>query len=108
MKDKGLNKKLVQDFNTSSREHRGQKEAFFGFRKMFWDYLNKLNVAFYDACCEDASADADGEEVYPTRYNYTQRRLEYFNGTEWVDIAEIVETTTTTTTTSTTTTTTAP
>lgn len=51
MKDKGLNKGLVQDFNTSDKRTKG---AFYGFRKMFWDYLNKLHIPFSDACCDTA------------------------------------------------------
>lgn len=52
MKDKGLNRGLVQQFDTSDKR---QKGAFYGFRKMFWEYLNKLNVGFYDPCCPEAS-----------------------------------------------------
>lgn len=69
---------------------------------MFWNYLTKLNVAFYDPCCAEASDPG----VYPVRYNSNLERLEYFNGTSWVDIIEITETTSTTTTTSTSTSTT--
>lgn len=107
MRDKGLDKGLIRSFDDSKRELRGQSKGFFGFRKMFRDYLTKLNVAFYDTCCPAATE----EGIYPVRYNATLGILEYFNGTEWVDIVGIVETTTTTTTTtssSTTTTTTAP
>lgn len=98
MKDKGLDRGLVQDFDTSARRGKGH---FFGFRKMFWDYLTKLGVAFYDPCCEDA-ADAG---TYPVRFNSNPayQRLEYWNGTAWVDITQIDETTTTTTTSTTTT-----
>lgn len=52
MKDKGLDRGLVQQFETSARMGKGH---FYGFRKMFWDYLNKLNVPFFDSCCPDAS-----------------------------------------------------
>lgn len=51
MKDKGLDRGLVQDFNTSDRRTKGH---FYGFRKMFWDYLNKLHIPFSDACCDTA------------------------------------------------------
>lgn len=53
MRDKGLNKGLVQSFDTSSIN---TQNVFFGFRKMFRDYLNKLNVGFYDSCCPQAAA----------------------------------------------------
>jgi hypothetical protein len=52
MLDKGLNKGLVQDFKTDKM---GESKSFFGFRKMFWTYLNKLGVPFYDSCCTSAS-----------------------------------------------------
>jgi hypothetical protein len=74
---------------------------------MFRDYLTKLNVVFFDGCCDAANTDG----IWPVRYNENLFRLERFNGTTWVDIAEVVETTSTTTTSTsstTTTTTTAP
>lgn len=105
MIDKGLDKGAIRTINTSDRKQRGWGKGFFGFRKMFWDYLTKLNVAFYDECCVDAST----EGMLPVRWNENLLRLEKFNGTTWVNIEEVIEvptTTTTTTTTSTTTTTT--
>lgn len=106
MIDKGLDKGVIRTINTSDRKQRGWGKGFFGFRKMFWDYLDKLHVVFYDECCTDAST----EGILPVRWNENLLRLEKFNGTEWVDITQIIEvtTTTTTTTTSTTTTTTTP
>ncbi len=100
MRDSGIDKGLVKQFNTSDRDKRGWAKGFFGFRKMFWDYLKKLHVPFYDECCGDASEEA---ATYPVRYNATLQRLEFFNGTEWADISVIAETTTTSTTTTTTT-----
>ena len=108
MKDYGIDKGLIQYMDDSERNKRGWKQRLFFFRKMFRDYLKKLNVVFFDACCEDSSE----EGIYPVRYNSNLGRLEYFNGTVWGDITEVVETTTTTTTStttsSTTTTTTSP
>ena len=95
MRDYGLNKGEVQQFETSNKYSKG---VFYGFRKMFWSYLKKLNVPFFDACCEDAG-DAG---MYPVRYNSTLQRLEFFNGVAWADISGITETTTTSTTTTTT------
>lgn len=103
MRDKGLDKSLVQFRDDSLRSQRGWMQNFFSFRKMFWEYLKKLHVPFYDECCP---ASAEEEGMYPVRYNSTLGRLEYFNGTDWADITGIAETTTTTTTSSTTTTTT--
>lgn len=99
MRDKGLDKGLIREFDDSKRDRRGWSKGFFGFRKMFRDYLTKLNVAFFDTCCPEASE----ENMYPVRYNALLQRLEFFNGTEWADITGISETTTTTTTSTTTT-----
>jgi len=103
MRDKGLDKGLIREFDDSKRDRRGWSKGFFGFRKMFRDYLTKLNVAFFDTCCPEASE----EDAYPVRYNASLQALEYFNGETWTDIESIDETTSTTTTSSTTTTTTA-
>ncbi len=61
MKDYGINKGLIQEFQTSDRRSKG---AFYGFRKMFWHYLNILGVPFYDPCCPTAST--AGSTSYPT------------------------------------------
>lgn len=97
MRDYGIIWSAIQKFNTSDRRTKG---AFYGLRKMFWTYLNKLNVPFFDPCCEDAPT-----ATYPVRYNADLQRLEFFNGTEWADITGIAETTTTTTSSTTSTTT---
>src|SRR5690349_14355821 len=52
MKDEGILKGYVKQFETSDRNNGG---VFYGFRKMFWKYLTKLNVPFYDPCCAEAS-----------------------------------------------------
>lgn len=57
MRDKGLDKGLIREFNTSDRNKRGWSKGFFGFRKMFWDYLTKLHVGFNDPCCQDAGGE---------------------------------------------------
>lgn len=72
MKDQGINSGLVQEFDTTKKEAR----SFFGFRKMFWNFLNKLNVAFYDPCCTTASTIGA-----PIRYADSQ--VEYFDGSNW-------------------------
>jgi len=102
MKDKGLDKAMVKEFETSDRYNKGNK---FGFRKMFWDYLNKLHIPFFDACCADAP---DAPAIEPIGFNATLGEIVRFNGTEWVPVTSFTTTTTTTTTSTTTTTTAAP
>lgn len=103
MRDKGLDKGLIKDFDASERGKRGFGKGFFGFRKMFWDYLNKLGVAFHDTCCEDASTAL----TYPVRYNANTGVIQYYDGTwKTVPAGPLNPTTTTTTTSSSTTTTT--
>jgi hypothetical protein len=80
MKDKGLDMGLIRELNTSERNKRGWSKNFYGFRKMFHSYLNKLEVPFYDICCAEAS-----ENPGPVRFNVTTGSLEYFNGTAWVE-----------------------
>lgn len=77
MKDKGLDKGLVRDFESSSKT----KGNIFGFRKMFWDYLKKINVPFYDSCCADASI----ADSVPVRFNSDTDVIERFNASsgEW-------------------------
>ena len=104
MKDSGIDKGLVRHFDDAPRANRGLGKGFYGFRKMFRDYLTKLHVPFFDTCCPAASE----EDVYPVRFNAGLQRLEWFNGEVWQDIAGITETTTTSTSTTTTSTTTQP
>jgi len=100
MKDKGINAGLVQNFDTSRRP-KGQWKAMFGFRKMFWDYLNKLHVGFYDPCCPSANGDEPGEGITGVRFNNDTGVLEFWDPyTEaWVPVEDWEATTTTTTTT---------
>ena len=100
MRDYGIDKGLIEFRDDEARNQRGWSKGFWSFRKMFWDYLNKLHVPFYDDCCEEAA-----DITYPVRWNESLNRMEKYNGTAWVDITEIVETTTTTTSSTTTTTT---
>ena len=44
--------------------------------------LTFLNVPFYDKCCDTTT-------VKPVRYNVTLTRLEYFDGTSWIDITTL-------------------
>lgn len=76
MKDKGIDLGLVQEFETSDKRNKGNK---WGWRKMFWTYLNKLNVPFYDSCCTDAP---NGQ--LPVAID--NRTLKYFDGTDWVAV----------------------
>lgn len=79
MKDKGLDRGLVQDFDTSAK--RG-KNHYFGFRKMFWDYMNKMHVPFSDDCCDLAPTST---MTFPVRFNSETGALETYNGTTWVE-----------------------
>lgn len=99
MKDQGIQKSSVISFETESNQFKG----IYGFRKMFWKYLKKLNVPFYDICCPEANG---GSEYSATRFNTTTGESEYWNGTEWVNVASWAAPTTTTTTTAAPTTTT--
>ena len=101
MKDQGLNKGLIQTFETSDRRSKG---AFFGFRKMFWTYLKKLNVPFYDPCC----AAADDSDRRPVAWDESQGEFVAYDGTAWVAVTSFSTTTTTTAAPTTTTTTTTP
>lgn len=82
MVDSGIDKGLVSKFNASDRDKRGWSKGFYGFRKMFWEYLNKLEVPFYDSCCVGAS-----DNPSPVRFDSTAGSLQYFNGTTWVSTA---------------------
>lgn len=75
MRDKGLDKGLIRYFDDAGRDKRGWDKNFFGFRKMFRDYLTKLNVAFYDTCCPAATE----EGIVPVRYNDTTNTLQFYN-----------------------------
>lgn len=75
MRDYGLDKGLVEFRDDSDRKQRGWQKGFFGFRKMFRDYLGKLNVAFYDECCPAATTLG----IVPVRYNDSTNTLQYFN-----------------------------
>lgn len=81
MRDYGINKGLVQFQDDSLRSERGWSKGFWGFRKMFRDYLTKLNVAFYDSCCPAAT----GTEIWPVRFNANTGDLERFNGSGWTE-----------------------
>lgn len=89
MKDFGIDKGLVQHFETSDRKT-GVGKRFYGFRKMFWTYLNKLNVPFYDACCTEANGSTDDLSFFPVRFNSTAGQLERFDATTSTWIATSV------------------
>ena len=97
MKDKGLNRAHVQDFETSKL---GESKAFFGFRKMFWDYLKKLHIPFSDECCPTAS----GSDVEPIGWDESQGQFVRWDGVSWVAVVAFTTTTTTAAPTTTTTT----
>lgn len=101
MRDYGIDKGSIREFNTSARP-KGIFKGIFGFRKMFWDYLNKLHVPFFDPCCEEAT---DTPTILPVGFDTASGEFVFWdeNSQSYVTQAEW-EATTTTTTTSTTTT----
>lgn len=91
----------VQKIDTSKAQYKG----WFGLRKIFWDYLRKLHVAFYDNCCA-----ASGEEnKVPLRFDISTGESEYYDPEtdSWIPVGDwVAPTTTSSTTTSSSTTTT--
>jgi hypothetical protein len=81
MRDFGINKGLVQEFETSDKRAKG---AYYGWRKHFWTYLKKLKVPFADDCCDDANE----ANSAPVRFNTSTSKLQYYNETTnlWVDV----------------------
>jgi len=82
MRDYGIDRGLVQERDDSIKNQKGFSLGFWGFRKMFRDYLTKLNVPFFDTCCPETST----ENKYPVRYDDTSGLFEYFDGIEWIEI----------------------
>lgn len=78
MRDKGLDMGLIRYFDDSHRNVRGQGRNFFGFRKMFRDYLTKLHVTYFDTCCPALTG-----EIFPVRFNGDLGELERFDGEDW-------------------------
>jgi hypothetical protein len=102
MRDKGIILGLVEEFETSDKRKKG---VFWGFRKMFWTYLNKLHVPFFDPCCETAPTNP---EIVPAGFNTETGEFVFWDATSetWLTADDWVATTTTTTTTTTSTSTT--
>jgi hypothetical protein len=86
MRDYGIDKGLIEFRDDSDRKQRGWSKGFWGFRKMFRDYLTKLNVAFYDTCCP-AAGDVT---IRPVSYNDTSNQIRYFDSvTEtWLPVTD--------------------
>ena len=79
MKDQGIDKALIKHIDTSDKSNKN----VFGWRKMFWDYLKKLNVPFFDKCCPTA-----GDEGFvPTRYDVGNETPQYYDPVtnSWID-----------------------
>lgn len=54
-----------------------------GFDLLKWlkkTLLSYLNVPYYDNCCDT------GSTTLPVRYNTETPGLEYFDGTDWVEV----------------------
>lgn len=93
MKDQGLSSGNVINLDTSDPRYKG----FYGFRKMFWKYLNKLNVQFSDPCC--TLADNGGARYTTTRFDTVTGLPQYYDSGSktWINQASWVSTSTTTT-----------
>jgi len=72
MRDYGIDKGSVRYLDDSKRDHRGWSQGFWGFRKMFRDYLTKLNVAFYDTCCPESTP---GRTLFPYTTLFRSKNL---------------------------------
>ena len=75
MKDLGIQKPVLQSIDLNSPSSKNYKSL----RKLFWEYLKKLNVPFHDTCCNI-------NDYPPVRYNTTNSSIEYYNGTSWVSL----------------------
>lgn len=80
MRDLGIQKPFLQYIETTSP----QAKNYVGIRKLFVEYLAKLNVPFIDMCCIDAT----GPFFQPLRYNDNTDVIERFDpGTAtWVEV----------------------
>ena len=72
MRDLALQKPFLQTIETTSP----QAKNYYGLRKMFTDYLTKLNVPHFDSCCFDEEQSLISQ---PVRYNSNEDTLERFN-----------------------------
>jgi len=77
MKDLALQKPFLQNIETTSP----QAKNYYALRKLFSDYLNKLNVPFYDSCCPNIST----QEIFPLRWNDDSGNIQYYDGSSWID-----------------------
>lgn len=86
MKDEFLPTGLV----TKQDSTKDGVSGLFSISKMFWKYLLKNNVAFYNSCCTIANTNS----TLPVSYTLTGPQLQYFNGTVQVAIPIATPTTT--------------
>lgn len=80
MRDFGIIKGLVQKFDTN--DTRGS-DSYWGFEKMFRDYLNRLNVSFFSSCCPNANKSG----LLPVGFSSTTLSLSYFDPTSGTQIS---------------------
>lgn len=71
MKDLGIQKPFLQPIETNSP----QVNNYYPVRKLFRDYLTKLNVPFIDQCC----GEFDENDTTPVRFNPSTGDLEYYS-----------------------------
>lgn len=84
MKDLAIQRPHLQIIETTSKEAKN----YYALRKLFGDYLNKLNVAFFDTCCPTMTE----EGIVPVRFNATDGTLEYYDITsgDWIDAGSAI------------------
>jgi hypothetical protein len=90
--DLALQKSFLQKVILDDPNYRN----YYALRKLFADYLTKLNVTFYDPCCPAASNPIpDDLSVAPLRFNNSTGDIESFdvNTQTWttVDIASLID-----------------
>jgi len=78
MRDLGIQKPFLQNIDIGTP----QAKNYIGFRKIFTDYLTKLNVPFIDLCCNESNIPFS----QPVRYNTDTGDLERYDSDGWSEV----------------------